>query len=83
MEAHYRVMARTVCELQWMTNILKALHVPYIESSLLYNDNTLIHHISNISSFHECTRDIKFDCHLVHEKLQLGLFHLLLISSSQ
>lgn len=71
------------CELQWLTNILNELHDPFIKPSLLYCDNASTRHMTNNSSFHERTKHIELDCHLVREKLHLNLFHLLLVSSSQ
>lgn len=38
-EAEYQVMASTVCELKWLTNLLKDLQISFIQPSLLYCDN--------------------------------------------
>lgn len=82
-EAEYRSMASTVCELQWLTNILTELHVPYTTPALLYCNNASAIHIANISSFHERTKHIDLDCHFVREKLRQHLFRLLPVPSRQ
>ncbi|XP_058727162.1 uncharacterized mitochondrial protein AtMg00810-like [Vicia villosa] len=82
-EAEYRSMAATVCELQWLTNILKELRVPSIAPALLYCDNASAIHIANNSSFQEHTKNIDLDCHFVREKLKNQLFRLLPVPSSQ
>src|SRR4051812_35413798 len=76
-------MASTVCELQWLTNFLHELHIQFKTPSLLYCDNASAIHIANNSSFHERTKHIEIDCHIVREKLQQQLFQLLPVSSSQ
>lgn len=73
-EAEYRAMTYIVCKFQWLTNILKEHHVTFIQPSLLYCDNALTRHIASNSSFHERTKHIDLDCHLVWEKLHNGLF---------
>ena len=83
LEAEYCAMASTVCELQWLTYILKDFNVPYDSPSLLYYDSQLACHIAANSSFHERTKHNELDCHIVREKLQQKLFHLLPVSSSQ
>lgn len=82
-EAEYRAMASTVCELQWLTYLLKDFKLPDIPTALLYCDSQSARHIAANSSFHERTKHIELDCHLVREKLQQNLFHLLPISSAQ
>lgn len=81
-EAQYRALASTVCEIQWLSNLLQDLQVSYTTPALLYCDSQSTRHIASNSSFHEQTKHIKLDCHVVREKLQDKLFKLLPISSS-
>lgn len=81
-EAEYRAPASTVCELQWLVYLLHDLHVPLTSPSLLYCDSQSTRHIAVNSSFHERTKHIELDCHIVREKLQNKVFHLLPVSSN-
>lgn len=69
-EAEYRALASTTCELQWLTFLLRDFHLPFQQPALLYCDNQLARHIAANNSFHERTKHIELDCHLVREKLQ-------------
>ena len=80
-EAEYRALASTSCQLQWLTFLLRDLHVITPNSACLYCDSQAARHIALNSSFHECTKHIDIDCHVVHERLQQNLFHLLPIRS--
>lgn len=80
-EAEYRALATTVCELQWITNLLHDLHISLISATLLYCDNKSAKHIAVNSSFHERTKHLELDLHFVREKLQQNLFQLLPIFS--
>lgn len=82
-EVDYRSMASTIFELQWLTNILKEILKSFKQLALLYYDNVSAIHIASNSSFHDRTKHIDLDYHLVREKLQQGLFHFLHVSSSQ
>lgn len=82
-EAEYQSMASITCELQCLTNILQEFPISLIQPALLYYDNSSTRHIVSNSSFHEHTKHINLDFHLVREKLQLGLFQLLPYFSSQ
>jgi len=71
LEAEYRALATTCCEIQHC-NI----------ASLLCNSESA-RHIAHNNSFHECTKHIEIDCHVVREKLEQQLFHLLSIQSME
>jgi len=78
-EAKYITLASTTCKIQWLTFLLD-LHI--IENSLasLYCDNQTIRRIALNSSFHERTKHVNINCHVVSEKIQVKLFRLLPIS---
>jgi len=81
-EAEYRALVATTCELKWLTFLLQDLHVPFITPTTLYCDSQSAIQIASNQVFHEHTKHIEIDCHIVREKLNAGLLKLLLISSA-
>ena len=69
----YRAIANTCLELTWLRYILQDLKVPLSEPALLYCDNQAALHIAGNPIFHERTKHIEIDCHIVREKLQAGI----------
>jgi len=82
-EAEYRALATTVYELQWLTYILQDLQISIDKTANLFCDNEAARHIASNLVFHERTKHIDIHCHVVRERLQAGLFHLLPIQSTQ
>jgi len=80
-EAEYRAMAWATCELQWLLYLLRDLHIQCVKLPVLYCDNQSAMHIAVNPVFHERTKHLKIDCHIVREKLQAGLFKLLPVTS--
>jgi len=76
-EAEYRALGAATCELQWLLYLLRDLHVITVKLLVLYCDNESALHIAANHVFHERTKHLEIDCHLVREKLQEGIMKLL------
>nr|KYP52665.1 Retrovirus-related Pol polyprotein from transposon TNT 1-94 [Cajanus cajan] len=81
-EAEYRALASTTCEIQWLTFLLEDFRVPYEKPALLFCDNDSAIQIASNQVFHERTKHIEIDCHVVREKVNRGVLKLLPIHSS-
>ena len=68
-------------ELQWMCFLLYDLQRAPSRLPVPYCDNQSALHILANHVFHEHTKHLDIDCHLVREKLQAGVMRLLTISS--
>jgi hypothetical protein len=80
-EAEYRALASATCELQWILYLLRDLHVSCTKLPVLYCDNQSAIHIASNPVFHERTKHLEIDCHLIREKLHSGILKLLPVSS--
>jgi len=82
-EAEYRATTTVTCEIQWLVYLFQDLKVPFEQPSLLYCDNDSARYIAANPVFHERTKHIEIDYHIVREKLKKGLIHLLPISTTE
>ena len=69
-EAEYRAMATVSYKLTWIHFLLNDLQVSHSHPTILHCDNKEALHISANPFFHEYTKHIELDCHLIHEKIQ-------------
>ena len=63
-------MAAATCELMWLRFLLNDLQVS-IGPTKLFCDNQAALHIAANPVYHERTKHIELDCHVVREKIQV------------
>lgn len=66
-KAEYRALATASCELQWLSFLLRDLHVECSKPSVLYCDIKSALYIAANQVFHERTKHLYIDCHVVRE----------------
>jgi hypothetical protein len=81
-ESEYRAVASTFCEVTWLFSLLKDLQVLHPQPPALFCDSKVAIHISANPVYHEHTKHIEIDFHLVREKIQQGVIHALHVPST-
>ncbi|GKA85651.1 ribonuclease H-like domain-containing protein [Tanacetum coccineum] len=82
-EAEYRCLASTTCEILWLVNLLKDLGVEGLLLVLLYCDITSAIQIAANLVFHEITKYFEIDVHLVRGKVASCSISIVKINSAK
>ncbi|CAM8899039.1 unnamed protein product [Rhodiola kirilowii] len=64
-ESEYRSMAAVCCELTWLARLISDMGVVVASPIHLHCDNKAAIHIAHNPVFHERTKHVELDCHLV------------------
>jgi hypothetical protein len=75
-------MAVVCCEVTWLFQLLKYFQISHFQAALIFCDTKAALHIAANPVYHEMTKHIEIDCHVVREKIQEGLVWTLHVSSS-
>ncbi len=81
-EAEYRVLADTISELLALRWLLEDIGLTYSSPTVIHCNNRSVIQIAHNDVFHERTKYIEIDCHLVRHHLFAGILRLLPVSSS-
>ncbi|KAL0296149.1 UNVERIFIED_CONTAM: Retrovirus-related Pol polyprotein from transposon RE2 [Sesamum radiatum] len=71
-EVEYHNMASTVCELLWLSYLLRDFCISVQQPIPFWCDNKAALHITANPDFHERTKHLDIDCHLVRDQFKLG-----------
>ncbi|KAL0383103.1 UNVERIFIED_CONTAM: Retrovirus-related Pol polyprotein from transposon RE2 [Sesamum calycinum] len=71
-EAKYQSMGATVCDLQWIFYLLRDFGLPAHAPIPMYCDNKAALHIMANPVFHEQTKHLDIDCHIVRNQYKFS-----------
>ena len=74
-------MATIGSEITWLRYLLTNLQVSHPHAAALHCNNKAALHIALNPVFHERTKPIEIDCHLIHDKFQEGILKIAHIST--
>lgn len=76
-------MASTTCEITWIVGVLQDMGITSCSPCMLFFDNKAALEIAANPLYHERTKHIEIDCHLIREKIQQKMITTSHIPSSQ
>jgi hypothetical protein len=81
-EAEYRALASLTCEIQWLQYIFQDFKIIFTNPASVFCDSRSAIYLAHNPTFHERSKHIELDCHVIREKIQSKLIHLLPVPST-
>ncbi|KAH9680958.1 retrovirus-related pol polyprotein from transposon RE1 [Citrus sinensis] len=75
-EAEYRGMAKGICELLWIKNLMQDLYIQQVSPIKLYCDNKAVCDIAHNPVQHDRTKHVEVDRHFIKEKLEAKIIEI-------
>ena len=75
-EAEYRGMAKGICELLWIKNLMQDLRIQQVSPMKLYCDNKAACDIAHNPVQHDRTKHVEVDRHFIKEKLEAKIIEI-------
>ncbi|KAL0453927.1 UNVERIFIED_CONTAM: hypothetical protein Slati_1370800 [Sesamum latifolium] len=82
-EAEYHSMRATVCELQWISYLLRNFGLLVQTLIPMLSDNKAALHIMVNPVFHEDTKHLEIDCHVIQNQYKLGFIAPIFVRSKE
>lgn len=83
LEVEYRALAHATCEGIRLLSLLDNFNIPHQSPIIIYYDNKYAMHIVVNPVFHERTKYIEIDCHVMRDKVLAGVVHLMYVTSKE
>lgn len=80
-EAGYQALALLTCELQWLQFIFQDFKIIFSQPAYVFCDSKFVIYLAHNPTFHERSKHIDLDYHVIYEKLQSKLIHILPVST--
>lgn len=82
-EAEYKAMVSTTCEITWVVGVLQDMGIASTSPCIPLCENKVALDIAANPLYHEKTKHIEIDCHLIREKIQQTMITTSHIASSK
>lgn len=82
-ETEYRALNQDTCEGVWLVYLLADFQIPHPMPIIIYCDNKVSIHIAANPVFHERTKHIEIDWHVIRDKLLAGTIHLTIVMTKE
>ena len=82
-EVEYMALTSLSCELQWLQYLFHDLLTDLSQPASVFCDSKSAIYLAHNPTFHERSKHIELDCHVIRKKIVTKLLHLLPVSTKE